>query len=115
MRGGRGSVDREQGSRDGGVGSAPAIQKLCAIGDFLREGMPEGVLTPRPGGTEEVGGRKAVEGRGELGRGQIDHGAQQLDWHVSPDHGRGLEHVLVAVREAIDARCEDRLNASRAA
>src|SRR5256885_8685691 len=41
----RRSVDREQGSRDGGVGSAPSIQKLCAVGDLLREGMPEGVLT----------------------------------------------------------------------
>ena len=110
MRGGRRSVDREQGSRDGGVGSAPAIQKLCAVGDLLREGMPEGVLTRRLGGTEKLGGRKALERRGELGRGQIDHGAQQLDRHVSPDHGRGLEHVLVAVREPIDARREDGLN-----
>src|SRR3989449_2152866 len=92
VRSGRRSVDREQGSRDGGVGSAPAIQKLCAVGDLLREGMPEGVLTRRLGGTEKLGCRKALERRGELGRGQIDHGAQQLDWHVSPDHGRGLEH-----------------------
>ena len=30
--------------------------------------------------------------------------------HVSPDHGRGLEHVLVALREPIDARREDGLN-----
>ncbi len=110
VRRGRRSVDREQGSRDGGVGPAPAIQKLCAVGDLLREGMPEGVLTRRLGGAEKLGGRKALERRGELGRGQIDHGAQQLDWHVSPDHGRGLEHVLVAVREPIDARREDGLN-----
>src|SRR5256885_13698197 len=85
----RRSVDREQGSRDGGVGSAPSIQKLCAVGDLLREGMPEGVLTRRLGGTEKLGCRKALQRRGELGRGASDHGAQQLDWHGSPDHGRG--------------------------
>src|SRR5213083_1122874 len=61
--------------------------------------MPEGVLTRRLGGTEKLGGRKAPE-----------LAASQLDWHVSPDHGRGLEHVLVAVREPIDARREDGLN-----
>ncbi len=110
VRSGRRSVDREQGSRDGGVGSAPAIQKLCAVGDLLREGMPEGMLTRRLRGTKKLGCRKARERCGELGRGQIDHGAQQLDRHVSPDHSRGLEHVLVAVREPIDARREDGLN-----
>src|SRR5439155_27286670 len=31
-------VDREQGSRDGGVGPAPAIQKLCAVGDLCARG-----------------------------------------------------------------------------
>ena len=103
-------MDREQGSRDGGVGSASAIQKLCAVGDLLGERMPEGVLTRRLGGAEKLGGRKALERRGELGHGQIDHGAQQLERHVSPDDGRGLEHVLVAVREPIDARREDGLN-----
>src|SRR5947208_15931318 len=72
--------------------------------------MPEGVLTRRLGGTEKLGCRKALERRGELARGPIDHGAQQLDWHVSPDHGRGLEHVLVAISEPIDARREDGLN-----
>src|SRR5438046_6457503 len=72
--------------------------------------MPEGVLPRRLGGAEKLGGRKALERRGELGRGQIDHGAQQLDWHVSPDHRRGLEHVLVAIREPIDARREHGLN-----
>jgi len=30
--------------------------------------------------------------------------------HVSSDHGRGLEYVLVAAREPIDARREDGLN-----
>ncbi|MGH8722037.1 MAG: hypothetical protein ACREU4_08635, partial [Burkholderiales bacterium] len=64
------------------MGSAPAIQKLCAVGDLLREGMPEGALTRRLGGTEKLGGRKALERRGELGCGHIDHGAQQLEWHV---------------------------------
>src|SRR5207249_11068031 len=92
------------------MGSAAAIQELRAVGDLLREGMPEGVLPRRLGGAEKLGGRKARERRGELGRRQIDQGAQQLDWHVSPDRGRGLEHVLVAVREPIDARREDGLN-----
>ena len=110
MRRRRGSVDREQGSRDGGVGSAPPIRKLCAVGDLLREGMPEGVLTWKLGGTEKLGRRETLERHGELGCGQIDHGAQQLEGHVSPDHRRGLEHVLVAVREPIDARREDGLN-----
>ena len=72
--------------------------------------MAEGVLTRRPGGTEKVGGGKALERRGEGGRGQVDHDAQQFDRHVPPDHGRGLEHVLVAVREPVDARREDGLN-----
>ena len=72
--------------------------------------MPKACSPGGLGGTEKLGCRKALERRGELGRGQIDHGAQQLDWHVSPDHGRGLEHVLVAVREPIDARREDGLN-----
>src|SRR5262245_37977994 len=107
LRRGRGSVDGEKGSRDGGVGSAPAIQELRAVSDFLRERVSKGVLTWRPGGTEKLGGRKALERRGELGRGEVDHGAQQLDWHVTPDYSRGLEYVLVAVGEPIDARRED--------
>jgi hypothetical protein len=110
VRAGRRPVDGEQGARDGRVGSAPAIQQLGAVGHLLREGMPEGVVFRRLGGTEEVGGREALERRGELGRGQIDHRAQQLEGHVVPDHRRGLEHVLVALPEPIDARREDGLN-----
>jgi hypothetical protein len=96
-------VEGEQGSCDGGVSSAPAIRKLGTVGDLLCERMPKGVVTRRLGGTEKLGRRKALERRGQRGRGQIDHGAQQLTWHVSPDHGRDLEHGLVAVREPIDA------------
>src|SRR5262249_54417498 len=44
-RRGRGSVDREQGSRDGGVRSATAFLQLGAVGDLLRQGVPEGQLT----------------------------------------------------------------------
>src|SRR5204862_6109922 len=51
-------VDREQGSRDGGMGSAAAIQKLRAVGDLLGEGMPEGVLARRLGGAAKLGCRK---------------------------------------------------------
>ncbi|MET0487445.1 MAG: hypothetical protein ABW216_17210 [Candidatus Rokuibacteriota bacterium] len=106
----RRSMDREQRARDGGVGSLPAIQKLGSVGDLLREGMPERVLPRRLGGTEKLRCRKALERRGELGRGQVDDGAQHLDRHVSTDHGRGLEHGLVPVREPIDARRQDGLN-----
>ena len=53
------SVDREQGSRDRGVGGAAAILKLRAVGDLLREGMPEGVLPRRSGA-----GRAARRSRG---------------------------------------------------
>jgi len=45
VRGGRGSMDREQRARDAGMGLAPAIEKLGAVGHFVGEGMPEGVLT----------------------------------------------------------------------
>ena len=110
VRRGRRPVDREQRSRDGGVGSAPAIQKLCAVGDLLGEGMPEGVLMRRLAGAEELGGREALERRGEVADGQIDYGAQQVERDVSPDDGRGLEHVLVPIREPIDAGGEDGLN-----
>src|SRR5262249_35210244 len=47
---GRSSVNCKQGARDGGMGSAPAIQKLCAVGDLLRERMPEGALSRRLAG-----------------------------------------------------------------
>src|SRR5262249_48800221 len=63
VRPGRRTVDGEQGSRDGGVGFPPAIQKLRAIGDLLRERMPEGVLTRRLGGTEELRAGQAIERR----------------------------------------------------
>ena len=69
VRRGRRSVDREQCSRDASVRPAPAIQKLCAVGHFLREGMPEGALPRRVGGTEELGRREPLERRGELGAG----------------------------------------------
>src|SRR5439155_11452062 len=72
--------------------------------------MPEGALTRRLGGTEELGRREPLERGGELGSGQIDHDAQQLRRHVPPDDRRGLEDVLVALRESIDARREDGLN-----
>src|SRR5229473_4459443 len=55
VRRGRGSVDREQRPRDADVGPAPAIQQLCAVGHFLRQGMPEGALPRMCGGTEELG------------------------------------------------------------
>ena len=110
VRRGRGSVDCEQRSRDAGVRPAPTILKLRAVSDFVREGMPEGALTRRLGGAEELGRREPLERRGELGSGQVDHDAQQLRRHVSSDHRRGLEHVLVALREPIDARREDGLN-----
>ena len=101
-----GSVDREQRSPDRPVRPAPAIQKLGAVGHFLREGMPEGVLARRLRGAEELGRREPRERRGEIGFGQIDHDAQQLRRHLLADHRRGLEHVLVARREPIDARGE---------
>src|SRR4029453_16385647 len=58
-------VDGEQGSRDGGVGSAPAIQKLCAVGDLLGERGAEGVGTPRRGVAGWVPRRKSRSGGGE--------------------------------------------------
>src|SRR5262245_33521159 len=58
VRSHRRSVNRQQGSRDGGVDSAPAIQKLCAVGDLLREGMPEGVLSQKLSGAEKLGRRE---------------------------------------------------------
>ena len=61
VRGGRRPVDGEQGARDGAVGSAPAIQKLCAVGDLLRKRMAEGVLTRRLGRAEKLGCREALE------------------------------------------------------
>src|SRR5262249_61337799 len=76
VRPGRRTVDGEQGSRDGGVGFPTAIQKLRAIGDLLRERMPEGVLTRRLGGTEELGAGQAIERRRELNPGHIDHRPQ---------------------------------------
>jgi hypothetical protein len=68
VRRGRRSVDREQRSRDAGVGPAPAIQKLCAVGHFLHEGMPEGALT-RPRGTQELGRREPLERLRQIGSG----------------------------------------------
>jgi hypothetical protein len=110
VRRGPRSVDREQRSRDALVRPAPAIQKLGAVGHFLREGMPETALARRPRGAEELGRREPLERRGEIGSRQIDHDAQQLRRHISADHGRGLKHVLVARRESIDARGEDGLD-----
>src|SRR5262245_6508511 len=89
-----GSVDREQRSRDGAVGPAAAIQKLCTVGDLLREGMPEGALTWSLRETEELSRCEAFERCREVGCRQTDHDAQQLGWYVSPDHSRRLEHVL---------------------
>ena len=60
MRGRRGSVDREQRARDGGVRPAPAVQELCAVGDLVRERVPEGALTRKPAGREELGRRRAA-------------------------------------------------------
>ena len=64
---GRGPMDREQRAGDAGVRPAPAIQKLRAVGDLVGEGMPEGALTRKVGGTEELGRREPLERRGELG------------------------------------------------
>src|SRR5260370_30196104 len=74
VHGGRGPVDGEQGAGDGGVGSAPAIQKLCAVADLLRERMAEGELTRRLGGTEKLRGRKGPGRPGGPGRGPNCHG-----------------------------------------
>ena len=103
VRRGRRSVDREQGSRDAPVRPASAVQKLRAVGHFLREGMPEGALTRRPRGTEKLSRREPLERRGEIGSRKIDQDAEQLRRHLSADHRRGLEHVLVALGEPIDA------------
>ena len=99
----RGPVDGEERSRDAAVRPAPAIQKLCAVRDFLGERMPEGERAGRLGRTQKIGRRELVERRGQLGSGHIDHGAQQLHGDVPSDHRRRLEHVLVARRESIDA------------
>jgi hypothetical protein len=50
VRRGRGSVDREQRSRDGGVRPTPAVQELCAVCHLVRERVPEGMLTRKPAG-----------------------------------------------------------------
>src|SRR5262249_28294458 len=76
VRHGRSSVNGEQGSRDGGVDSAPAVQKLRAVGDLLRERVPEGAVRRRLARAQKLGREKALERRGELAEGQIDHGAQ---------------------------------------
>ena len=69
VRRGRRSVDYEERSRDASVRPAPAIQKLGAVGHFLREGMPEGAHPRRVGGTEELGRHEPLERRGQLGPG----------------------------------------------
>ena len=106
----RGTVHRQQPSRDGGVRPAPPIQKLRTIGDLVRERMSEGELTGRLRRSEELGYRETPQRCGELGCGQIDDDPQQFGRHVSSDHSRSLEHVLVPRRKSIDARREDGLN-----
>ena len=64
--------------------------------------MAEGVLARRLGRAEEPAVARRSSDAVSSAR-QIDHGAQQLRRHVLPDHGSGLEHVLVGVREPIDA------------
>ena len=113
-----GTTPDGQPSRDGGMRPEPAIKELCAVSHLVRERMTEGMFTQKPRRREELGRHEPLERRGELGSGQIDDGAQQIRRHVVPDHGGGLEHVLVAVREPIDARREDdllQLAAQRAA
>ena len=97
---GRRSVEREQRLRDAGVRPAPAVPELGAVGHLVREGMPEGALTRRPARGEQLGGGEPLQRGGELGFGHVGHGAQQLHRHLSPDHRRGLEHVLVALARA---------------
>jgi len=107
---GRGSVDCEQRSSNACVRPAPAILKLCAVGHFVREGCRKARSPGGPGGPRSSAFASRSSDAASSGSGQIDHDAQQLRRHVSSDHGRGLEHVLVARREPIDARREDGLN-----
>jgi hypothetical protein len=82
VRTGRRSVDPEQGARDGRVGFAPAILKLCAIGDLLREGMREGTGTPRVAASAELGRRKAPSDAASRRADRPRRAA--TDWHARP-------------------------------
>jgi hypothetical protein len=81
------------------------LRELRRVGHFLREGVLERVLALGVGLrlVEQLRLDQAIEGRGELGLGQIHDGTQDRLAELGADHRRRLEHLLLALGEAIDA------------
>ena len=111
MRRSPGSVDREQRSPDGPMGPAPAIQKLGAVGHFLREGMPEGALVRRP--RRGRGARPSPAASSDAARSGPGRSTTTRSSSVGtsrPTTAAAWSTSLSRVRESIDARGEDSLD-----
>src|SRR5206468_11979485 len=109
-RGGRGDGRRDRGGQGGGP-----LGELRAVRHLLRQGMPECVLGLREerGLVQELGRHERAERGRELGGGQLHHRLQDGLGELLPDHRRGLQYLLLTLREAIDARGEHRLHRRR--
>ena len=102
-------------SRDAGVGAAAAIAQLRVERDLLRERVLEGVLGD---GVErllvdELGGLEDAERLAELEPRKVRDGFEDRLRELVADHRRSLQHALVPLHQAIDARREQRVHGGR--
>ncbi len=97
------------------VEPAPALAELRAVGHLLGQRMPEGVLGLGIDRllVDELGLDQSAQDRLELLLRGFREPRQQTQGEAPSDDRRGLEHRLLALAQAIDARRQHGLHSAR--
>src|SRR5205085_3158020 len=97
------------------MGPSPPLLELRGERDLLREWMLEEILGDRVERllVDELGVLERLQRLAELRGVLLDDGGERRLVELASDHGGGLQHVLVALRQPIDARREDRVHGAR--
>ena len=94
-----------EGSCHRGVQRDALLEELRSVGDLLRERMAEDVLGLRLT-VDELRALERRERPIDLAGGEADDLPQDTLREALADHGRGVEHELVVLRETVDACSE---------
>src|SRR6266542_3671403 len=91
-------------TRDPGMDAGSSLCELRAVGDFLGQGVLEGVLGLRIERLQvkELGTRQGMESGGQLSLAEVGHALENRLRELLADHRRRLQHPLLPLGEAVN-------------
>ena len=108
-------VELPDRARDGGVYGGASLAELGPVRHVAGQRVLEGVLRHRVERllVDELGRLEGRQRFGDLPARQSRHGLENRLRELLPHDRTRLEHLLLALRKSIDARCQERLDGAR--